>query len=270
MSLAHRLAIRTKHSDVTYQIKNAITDLDHTAVLEHPRAVTVGNPVTFWITTVIDPSQIERMDGVESVVLSQDQTEIYQGVDFNPYNFIIESTYRYPADSIEKRWGEFASRREYDRLRFTSRGLARITQIFGWITALGTLDPEIDSPNRTLARMLARSICNKLDYLASYGGMKTFVFEDRSTVEIPKFLIELDDFGEFNSLEFFAYSRSVIGVPAGVSKTLQYNTIPGPIHYVFDRSKGSFNGGLNYHGPARGQSSVVVLSSMGDLWSINT
>lgn len=280
---SHRLCVRTASSEANNTVKSKILNLDTEAELDP-----VGNPVTFWVVTSLPLSTVSGIEGVTDAILAGDQSEIVQPGEFDPFKYVVACTYGHLADALDKRWGPGDERPDHQGLRFTKRGLARAAQIFGWITALGTADEAL----RPFARRAAREICQQFDYLSSYGRGRI----DGTTV--PKYIVELDDDGTFGSFGILAYTPvgadsildddKLYQVRCGLvdfsaskfeetaqTKKISYTVddyIKGrpsiTYQYAFQRPA-SWNGGLNYQGPMKGQSFTVDIGNS-RLWSVNT
>ena len=97
----------------------------------------------------------------------------------------------------------------WGNLTFADTGSARLANIAGWLTALGTLEAgNMEklaglSDLKGLSRRLAADLDKQLTYLGSYGGTYNHVCEEgidgepEVTVKLPRFKVALSDDGTF-------------------------------------------------------------------------
>ena len=118
-------------------------------------------------------------------------------------------SYGYAASTYSHPWGN---------LTFADTGSARLANIAGWLTALGTLEAgNMEklaglSNLKGLSRRLAADLDKQLTYQGSYGGTYAHVCEERVeedggdiTVKLPRFKVTLSDDGTFGGFAVFWY-----------------------------------------------------------------
>lgn len=173
--------------------------------------------------------------------------------------FVQNSTYRYINGAIEDRWGN--PYRAKHALVLTKNGHARLGSIFGYITALASLEET-----KKFAETLADGICKELDYLNGYGG---YIKDDEDLLpgEYPttRYRIELSDDGTLHGFSIMWYKYVPLDHPKAEERLTRSNLYGRPEYkYAFN-----FNGALLYHGPAGSETFSVSLDS-NSLWSVHT
>jgi hypothetical protein len=170
--------------------------------------------------------------------------------------------------SLEGEWGSYGSRGR--GLRFTERGAARAGAVVGYIAALA-------ETNHPLAEPMAEDFIKWFDHLSNFGGVLTH--EDSpdlvdEQVPVPAFVVELHDDGTKHGFAvgwFRVQERWGYGSKFTDENQERRSRIEG--HYPSYRYQFAFNGGLLYHGPGRGETFAVSLSTPGTqqtFWSTHT
>jgi hypothetical protein len=150
-------------------------------------------------------------------------------------------------------------------LSFTDRGLARATNVLGWLVGIA------QGGNVELANTLAEDFIKNLEYLATYAGtveyQYTYYDGTPATREIPSYVVKLCDDGTAHGFALLWHrpllTAEIVAAHKGLGReVVKFNYSDVPHGYAF-------NGGLIYHGPGAGQTFSVSLTNNRP-WSVHT
>lgn len=175
---------------------------------------------------------------------------------------------------------------------FTERGMGRLMNIAGYITALS------ETGNEDLANHLANDLDRRLTYLSEYGGTYEVEGMYRSgpvmgKAEVKRYVVVLHDDGTFGgfgvgwyrhvsdaqryegiededcdpALENGSFRRSF---PGRRALETMYKSEDGHLSWLDLYYKFAFNGGLLLHGMGTSPFAVDLINDNGPHWSIHT